>query len=272
MTDATGTRKYRLAGMALRNGVLVIGPTHWSASVRTPDGAVVTTTRPRPSLGHRSDAVPLLRGPVRVAEMLAILPALRLAMPEARLAFESPAVIGGTILGSVATKAIRRRLGPVGFAPEIASGAVSLAVLLAAMRGGDLSRYHGAEHKVIGAYERDIDAVDATKEHERCGTHLAVPMLVANVLATEGARKLLPQQYRHMARMVGAVAGLGASTELARATQANDTTPVARALARLGMKLQSMASTSEPTEDQLEVAAAALDALLAAEGPVPAAA
>ena len=32
--------KLRLGGMALRNGLLVHGPTHWAAAVRTDDGEI----------------------------------------------------------------------------------------------------------------------------------------------------------------------------------------------------------------------------------------
>jgi uncharacterized protein YqhQ len=34
--------KLRLGGMALRNGLLVHGPTHWAAAVRAPDGSIRT--------------------------------------------------------------------------------------------------------------------------------------------------------------------------------------------------------------------------------------
>lgn len=32
--------KLRLGGMALRNGLLVHGPTHWAAAIRNPDGEI----------------------------------------------------------------------------------------------------------------------------------------------------------------------------------------------------------------------------------------
>ena len=32
------SEKLRLGGMALRNGLLIHGPTHWAAAVRRPDG------------------------------------------------------------------------------------------------------------------------------------------------------------------------------------------------------------------------------------------
>ena len=39
MADAD---KLRLGGMALRNGLLVHGPTHWAAAVRRRDGSIAT--------------------------------------------------------------------------------------------------------------------------------------------------------------------------------------------------------------------------------------
>ena len=46
-------------------------------------------------------------------------------------------------------------------------------------------QYHGVEHKAIGAYEAGTDdAADATKEHERCGSHLVAPMLASNLAGT----------------------------------------------------------------------------------------
>ena len=40
MTDAATSPKLRLGGMALRNGLLVHGPTHWAAAARRPDGTI----------------------------------------------------------------------------------------------------------------------------------------------------------------------------------------------------------------------------------------
>jgi uncharacterized protein YqhQ len=38
--------KLRLGGMALRNGLLVHGPSHWAAAVRAPDGTVKVASGP----------------------------------------------------------------------------------------------------------------------------------------------------------------------------------------------------------------------------------
>ena len=40
MTAPVPEEKLRLGGMALRNGLLVHGPTHWAAAVRAGDGAI----------------------------------------------------------------------------------------------------------------------------------------------------------------------------------------------------------------------------------------
>jgi uncharacterized protein YqhQ len=258
-----------LAGMALRNGVLVIGPTHWAAAVRGADGEIRTASRPRRSMPGSVDRVPGLRGPVRLAEMVAVLPALRRALPESRFAFEAPLVVGSSIGGAILARAVRRQRGD-GAVVELIGSGVSLVALLGALKGGDIARYHGAEHKVIGAYEQGIAPEDASKEHERCGTHLAVPMLVANALALQLARLLLPGRPQ-LARTVGSLIGISTSVELTRAARNNPKSRFARTLVSAGMGLQSMASTEEPTPDQLAVAKAALAALFAVE-PEPAAA
>ena len=40
--------RLRLGGMALRNGLLVHGPTHWAAAVRCADGGVRVASGPKP--------------------------------------------------------------------------------------------------------------------------------------------------------------------------------------------------------------------------------
>ena len=43
--------KLRLGGMALRNGLLVHGPTHWAAAVRTPSGEIKAASGRKPRIG-----------------------------------------------------------------------------------------------------------------------------------------------------------------------------------------------------------------------------
>src|ERR671918_190002 len=124
MTAPVPEDKLRLGGMALRNGLLVHGPTHWAAAVRTDDGELKVASGRKPDLG-----------------------------------------------------------------PEAAVALVSVAPALMALRSGDLAAYHGVEHKAIAAYEDDSDAADATKEHDRCGSHLVAPMLAAAAVGNVAARR-----------------------------------------------------------------------------------
>ena len=69
----------------------------------------------------------------------------------------------------------------------------SLAPALVALRGQELTSYHGAEHVSIGTYET---GERATKEHERCGSHLVGPLTITTALAarrrTTGRRRGSP--------------------------------------------------------------------------------
>ena len=53
MTSPPPDDKLRLGGMALRNGLLVHGPTHWAAAVRTPSGELRVGSGRKPALAGR---------------------------------------------------------------------------------------------------------------------------------------------------------------------------------------------------------------------------
>lgn len=254
----------QLAGMALRNGVLVLGPTSWAVAVRLEDGTIRTTARQRPNEGEDfSRRVPFLRGPLRLANMLRVLPELRRHEPAARFGFESRPMLAGMVLGSAAATKIRRA-SPSAAAGELVAGVTSLAITLGTMRSGEVAAYHGAEHKAIGGYEQDIEAADAPREHPRCGTQLAVPMLVFSSIATQAALALMPGSPR-TARAAGQLVGIASATELFRAGSRGQGTALAQAAAKAGLALQTHATTVEPSREQLDVAEAALAALLDAE-------
>jgi uncharacterized protein YqhQ len=251
--------KLRLGGMALQNGVLVHGPCTWGAAVRLPDGTIKTASGPKPRLGV-GDSVPLVRGAMRLAEAFAVLPAMKRGLPEARLPFERPAVAVALVAASTSASLVRRSSLP--HVPrEAAVVMASLAPALIALRGEELTAYHGAEHVSIGTYET---GERAAKEHERCGSHLVGPLTIATALAGAAA-ELAPARHRTAARLVGAVGAVGAAVEVFGWMARNPEKRLSRALARPGTELQRRLSTSEPSEAQLEVAEAALRTVLAAE-------
>ena len=254
----------RLGGMALRNGLFVHGPTHWAAAVRTPDGALRIASGRKPVRSGLATRVPIARGILRLSEMIAILPQVKRSLPEAKLAFENPTVVALSVSTMALTKGARRR----GASPATVEAlATVLAVLpaLAMLRSGSLARYHGAEHKTIGAYESGGEAAGEAKEHDRCGSHLVTPLvglsLIGNVLASRARR-----EHQAAARAGASLAAMGIAVELFGWASRNAAHPLARAFRAPGTALQRVVGTREPNPDELDVARAALDRLLVLEG------
>jgi len=245
--------KIRLGGMALANGVLVHGPTSWAAAVRMPDGTVRVESAYK-RLRAAELKRPFLRGPARLVEAFAVLPALKRKLPEAQLPFERPAVLATMLASATAVRLIRGSTGLTAGAREVLSGLAGLVPAAVALRGSDLSSYHGAEHVSIGTYEHGRER---GKEHERCGSHLVGPLLATSALGNVLASRA-PEELRGLARAAAGFAALAASTEIFGWMVRNPDAAVSRALATPGHELQHRLATSEPTLEQLEVAEAAL--------------
>jgi uncharacterized protein YqhQ len=253
--------KVRLGGMALANGVLVHGPRYWAAAVRDDAGDLRVASGEK-SLKAAEIGNRLLRGPARVAEIFALLPAVRRLLPEAKLPFERPRVAGAMVGSAVAVKAVREsRLNPV--AQEALAALAALVPAAVALRGSALAEYHGAEHISIGSYEH---GEEREKEHERCGSHMLGPLLLSTAAGSLVARAA-PARLRPVARFGAGVGALAAAVEVFSWMVANEKHPVARALARPGHELQHRFVTAEPSQEQLEVAEAALRECLRLESP-----
>jgi uncharacterized protein YqhQ len=252
--------KIRLGGMALANGVLVHGPTAWACAVRLEDGSLkVASSRKRFRAGPLDR--PLLRGPARLLEAVAVIPEVRRAIPEARLPFQRPAVLASMLASAVVVRIAResRRLGPA--AQELVAGLLSVAPAALALRSSELAAYHGAEHISIGTYEH---GKRATREHERCGGHLVGPLLATSVVGNVLAG-FAPERHRRQAQAAAQIGSIAAATELFGWMARHPDHPLAKALSKPGHELQHRFSTAEPSAEQLEVAEAALQACLELE-------
>ncbi len=148
-----------------------------------------------------------------------------------------------------------------------------LGYMLALSRVRDLRRvfeYHGAEHKTISCFEAGLELTPRNAQrfsrlHPRCGTSfLLVVMIVAIfVFAPIG----LPAWYWLFAtRVLGVPVIAGISFEIIKFAGRNRTRGWVRALMWPGLKLQLL-TTREPDLHQLEVAIAALRAVLEREKP-----
>jgi uncharacterized protein YqhQ len=242
---------------------------------------------------HRLLRLPIVRGVVALGESLAIgFKALGISanaqVPEEEGEI-STGMWAGTIVVAVIFAVGLFFVVPVGLTSLIkgqldssllfwlVEGIVRTAIFLGYLwllsRVRDLRRvfeYHGAEHKVISCYEAGLDLTPENAQrfsrlHPRCGTSfLLIVMIVAIfVFAPIG----LPAWYWLLAtRIIGVPLIAGISFEIIKFAGRNRRRAWVRALMWPGMKLQLL-TTREPDLQELAVAVAALEAVLAVETP-----
>ena len=255
----------RLGGMALRNGLLIHGPTHWAAAVRDGEGRIQVGWARKPVLAPRlANRVPLLRGPLRLAEAMAVVPAVRRAMPAARLPFEDRRVIAAVAATLAASSLLRRRV-PATATREGILQVIGVVPALVALQDRNLAAYHGVEHKAIGAYERGSeDPASIPKEHRRCGSNLIAPMIVLSAAGTLLLERLVTKP-GPVARAGVGLGGAGIAVEMFAWSDRHAETALARAFHTPGYQIQRLIATREPTPEQLEVGVAALAEILRVE-------
>lgn len=263
MADTAPT--LRLGGMALQNGLIVHGPTHWAAAVRARDGEILVASGRKPRLPGPVERVPGARGVIRLAEAIAVIPLVMRALPAARLPFQSGPVAAAA-LGAALSGARMRRRSP-GMGGELGAIAVSLLPSVIALSHGETAAYHGVEHKSIAAYEQGADdARDAAKEHDRCGSHLIAPLFAANLAGTALLRRL-SLRASPVAGSAVSLASVAVAVEVFLWAERNSRSAMARALRLPGNELQRLLGTREPSEEQLEVGRAAMTRILLVERP-----
>jgi uncharacterized protein YqhQ len=242
---------------------------------------------------HRLLRLPLVRGVVALVESLVIgFKALGISA-NAQLPEEEQEISSGMWFGTVVL-ALALAVGlffvvPVGLTSlikdqlnssflfwlveGIVRTSIFLGYLVLLSRLRDLRRvfeYHGAEHKTISCYEAELDLTPENAQrfsrlHPRCGTSfLLVVMIVAIfVFAPIG----LPAWYwLVLTRIVGVPLIAGISFEIIKFAGRNRRRAWVRAVMWPGLQLQKL-TTREPDLQQLAVAIAAMQAVLAVEDP-----
>jgi uncharacterized protein YqhQ len=256
-------------------------------------GEIEVTSFPLTSVlkKHRPLRLPIVRGVVALVESLVIgFKALGISA-NAQLPEEEQEISGGMWFGTVVL-ALALAVGlffvvPVGLTSlikdqlnssflfwlveGIVRTSIFLGYLLLLSRLRDLRRvfeYHGAEHKTISCYEAELELTPENAQrfsrlHPRCGTSfLLVVMIVAIfVFAPIG----LPAWYwLVLTRIVGVPLIAGISFEIIKFAGRNRRRRWVRAVMFPGLQLQKL-TTREPDLDQLAVAIAAMEAVLAVE-------
>jgi uncharacterized protein YqhQ len=154
---------------------------------------------------------------------------------------------------------------------NLMEGLIRLVFLIAYMWGigqmEDIKRvfsYHGAEHKVINAFEDNAELVPETVqkyslEHPRCGTaFLLIVVLFSVFLFT--ALGPLTLFWRLISRVLLLPLLAGVAYEYLRWTAANQHKPLVKALIRPNLALQRL-TTNEPTLEIIEVSITAFNAM-----------
>jgi uncharacterized protein YqhQ len=262
----------------------------------------VTTFALRSALRrHRWLRVPVLRGIVALGESLAIgFKALGVSA-NAQLAAvsggeegEEPMEISGGMWAGTIVVALVFAIGlffllPLGLTSLIkdqlhssvlfwiVEGALRTAIFLGYMvllsRLRDLRRvfeYHGAEHKTISCFEAGLDLTPENAQrfsrlHPRCGTSFLLIVMIVSIFVFGAVG--LPAWYLLVAsRIIGVPLIAGISFEIIKFAGRNRRRRWVRAVMWPGMQLQLL-TTREPDLDQLAVAIASLEAVLALEDP-----
>ncbi len=284
-----------IGGQAVLEGVMMRGVSVWAVAVRTPEGEIDVTSEPLVSWAkrHRILRLPVIRGVVALGESLKIgFKALGISA-NAQLE-EEDEEIGGLMWGFTIFLSLLLAIGlffviPVGatslIKDELGSAllfwlvegvlrtAIFIGYIVLISRMPDLRRvfeYHGAEHKTISTFEAEDRLVPEraklySRLHPRCGTSflLIVMVLAIFVFAPIG----LPAWYWLVAsRILGIPLIAGLSYEVIKWAGKNRSKRWVRVLMWPGLMLQNL-TTREPDEEQLEVAIAALEAVLAVESP-----
>lgn len=128
-----------------------------------------------------------------------------------------------------------------------------------------LFQYHGAEHKVISAYEAGVDLTVAnvqryTRLHYRCGSSFIVFSVLVGVIVYSFFHWDSMWERIYLRILLLPVV-LGASYETLRFTNALRDLPVLRYLGYPGLWLQKL-TTKEPTDEQVAVSIASFNRML----------
>lgn len=283
--------KVSIGGQAVIEGVMMRGPSLIATAVREPSGEIIVKTEPFTPISDRYPILkkPMLRGVVALIESLVQgMKSLSFSAQAAgeegeelsnkEIAMTMVVALGLSIalfvvIPTFAAKYIHSAIAdPVllNLMEGILRFAIFLAYIMAISRMKDIHRvfeYHGAEHKTIHAYEAgvplDVEHVRKYSTlHPRCGTNFLLIVMVVSIImfAFLGWPDLW---IRIVSRIILMPVVAGLAYEMIRFAGKSEAEWVKVAVGP-GLLLQKL-TTREPSDDQLEVAIKALEAVRPAE-------
>ncbi len=280
---------FQYGGQAVIEGVMMRGPDIRAIAVRLPEGGITVDRKEIGSITQKYPFLkwPFIRGLVALVESLVIgLEALsfsankamgeeeELSKTEIVLTIGAAfglAVVLFVILPTWGAHLLKSQVQG-SFAQNLVEGVFRLAVFLLYVviigRLPDIKRvfqYHGAEHKVINAYEAGEElAVEKVQRfgtfHPRCGTSFLLIVLVLSIFLFA----LLGQQvlwWRITSRVLLLPVLAGISYEVLKLSAKYAEHALCRLLIAPGRWLQGL-TTGDPDDSQVEVAISAMGAVL----------
>jgi len=272
-----------IGGQAVIEGVMMQNGERIALAVRRQqDGKIVVRSMTPRTRFKKLGKIPFLRGTFRMYDMLslgvrALNLSTKLAFPEEEqlssqgtfftFLFAIAVAIGAFIvLPLVVTNAIPSIHLGNSILFNLVEGGIRLFIfflyLVVVSRMKDIQRvfmYHGAEHKVVYAYEADEEltvenAKKHTRLHPRCGTAFLMIVFVIAILifSLVGNPPIL---IKIVSRLLLLPVVAGVSYEVLRFSGRSFDRWWVRLLAQPGLWLQRL-TTGEPTDDMIEVALA----------------
>lgn len=282
------TRIYNIGGQAVIEGVMMKSRAGWTVAVRDQKGDIHLKAEQLKAL-PRFLRLPFMRGIIALYQAFSIgIKAIEFSAGKALNEEEkpmSPLAITTTIVFALllgiglfvllplyATKLIGLFSGSINessFVFNLVDGMlrvlIFLAYILAIGFWKDMRRifeYHGAEHKVIHAYEagKELDLKNIrlfSPQHPRCGTSFLLIVMVMSIIVFSFIPQSWPFVLKFLSRIILIPAIAGISYEIQKLSARLRDNPFVNLLILPGLLLQKM-TTKEPDDSQIEVAVAAL--------------
>jgi uncharacterized protein YqhQ len=287
-----------IGGQAVIEGVMMKSPVGWSVAVRGPKGDISIK---REKTGQLAGflKLPVLRGAVALFQALHI--GIRALEFSGNVAYQedskdkplSPWSLGISIAVAIVLAVALFIMLPLlltkvtgNFLHDVArssllfnavDGAIRVVIFLFYVFAIGLweetrrvYEYHGAEHKVIYAYEagESLTVENARKYkpyHPRCGTSFLLIVMVISILIFS----FIPQQWSFIGKAASRLIFIpliaGISYEMLKFSAKMKNNPIIGLMVMPGLLLQRM-TVREPDESQIEVALAAMQDVLDFEG------
>jgi uncharacterized protein YqhQ len=284
-------RSFHYGGQAVFEGVMIRGKEGVAISVRQPNGELNTVRQPLAGIYKgRLREMPLIRGIIALVETLVLGTQSLLHSAQVVAAEEGgekipTALLWGTVAISLALGVALFFMVPLfttrylidpyinsALLSNIFEGLIRIAIFIAYLKlislMPDIKRvfeYHGAEHKVVNAYEAGVPLeVESVKNystaHARCGTAFLFIVLIVAILvfALVGQPTLWIRILSRIA-LIPVIAVI--SYEIMKFGAVHINNKVVRVLLAPGLMLQSM-TTREPDDSQIEAAISALNEVI----------